>query len=138
MGGLMSLIVDVSQKCRKPFCRSELPPWSRPPYGNGPALCARHEYVEDYSRRRALNLILRERNVQGDGEPHRLLYLLKAVVLVALFPRRAVGYPIYDTVVATCDFHPYHDDFGGSWHEVAIGWGWRPRSWRWEWRSEGS
>lgn len=123
-------------RCDKLLCRRELPPWNVPPFGGGSGLCAKHEYEADYTRRRALRLMWSERQIEGDGSNHRWLYLLKATVLVLLFPQRSVGYPIYDTVVATCDFHGYPDDFGGSWHEVAIGWGWRPRSWRWEWRGE--
>lgn len=51
-----------------------------------------------------------ERQIEGDGSNHRWLYLLKATVLVLLFPQRSVSYPIYDTIVATCDFHGYPDD----------------------------
>lgn len=133
----MTTMSDETVRCSKLLCRNVLPPWNAPPHGDGAGLCVKHEYAVDYTRRRALSLILRERNIEGDGQNHRLLYLAKAVLLVALFPRKTPrGYPCYEVVVATCDYRAFPDDYGGSWQEVAIGWGWRPRSWRWEWRSE--
>lgn len=69
-------------------------------------------------------------------------YTAKALLCVLLLPQRWPSYTQYPDAVVVSTGHGYMPDheysWGGSWHEVAIGRGWRPRTWWWHWAWESS
>lgn len=77
---------------------------------------------------------------------HRQLWVAaytgKALLCVLLLPERWPSYSDYPDTVLVTTGHGYTPDWeytwGGSWHEVQIGHGWRPRTWWWHWAWESS
>lgn len=69
-------------------------------------------------------------------------YTAKALVCVLLLPERWPKYSDYPEQVLVTTGHEYtpdHEYSGyGSWHEVYVGHGWRPRTWWWHWAWESS